>query len=89
MVFECIRTDLASSERYCSKHCRIEAGNDKPINCPIWFENNCNWQSAKNTEQQVQPDKFQEHCTHPSNYIICGAYSDGICKSPKGTCRLT
>ena len=43
---------------------------------------------AKNTEQQLQPDKFQEHCTHPSNYIICGAYSDGICKSPKGTCRL-
>jgi hypothetical protein len=41
------------------------------------------------TEQQVQPDKFQERCTFPNNYIICGAYSDGICKSPKGTCRLT
>jgi len=46
------------------------------------------WKIAKNTEQQVRPDKSGK-CFYPKAFIVCSWFESGLCKSPDGICRST
>ena len=57
-------------------------GHKRRIVCKVCYE------GAKNTKQQVRPDKSGK-CFYPKAFIVCRWFKSGICKSPDGICRST